>query len=336
MQFHLVLPGLGWATARSAALPALPLPRRAAGPRPPRWLPPSAPGTWLAARFGWTDARLPCASLRRAGGVSTRADAHWLYVDPVHLHFATANTCSWPTPGLRPSPATNPMRSSPGSTTPSPTSRPLRGAQPPTLVRRRPNELRLFFHPSPTSIAARCSSSCPGERHRPLGRLANEIEVWLYNHPVNAAREAAGQRTINGVWLWAPAPDPPAAPAHRVQADALFARGPRRRGRTEPTDRYPDGTGFAGRRAASSAGPASEPHRRLAGLEALGSDWFAPLAALRPQVAGCIAPATHSLCRSTVEAAAFGSSGAPDALLATARRKPNPLTRILPPPRPSM
>lgn len=33
-------------------------------------------------------------------------------------------------------------------------------------------------------------------------RLANEIQMLLHEHPVNAAREAAGQLPVNGVWFW--------------------------------------------------------------------------------------------------------------------------------------
>lgn len=33
-------------------------------------------------------------------------------------------------------------------------------------------------------------------------RLFNEIQMLLYAHPVNEAREACGESTINSVWLW--------------------------------------------------------------------------------------------------------------------------------------
>ena len=58
-------------------------------------------------------------------------------------------------------------------------------------------------------------------------RLSNELEVWLYNHPVNAAREAAGQRVINGAWLWGAGPRELRlpTPTGQIQADQPFARG---------------------------------------------------------------------------------------------------------------
>lgn len=45
--------------------------------------------------------------------------------------------------------------------------------------------------------------------HQPQGadvmtvqRIQTEIQMWLYQHPLNAAREARGQISLNGVWLW--------------------------------------------------------------------------------------------------------------------------------------
>jgi len=35
-----------------------------------------------------------------------------------------------------------------------------------------------------------------------LRRLASEIEMWLFEHPVNAARRARGAPVISSLWLW--------------------------------------------------------------------------------------------------------------------------------------
>jgi hypothetical protein len=35
-----------------------------------------------------------------------------------------------------------------------------------------------------------------------LRRLMSEIEMWLFDHPVNRARAAAAQPAVNGLWLW--------------------------------------------------------------------------------------------------------------------------------------
>lgn len=58
-------------------------------------------------------------------------------------------------------------------------------------------------------------------------RWINEIQVWLHNHPLNRAREEAGEPLVNSLWPWgggAPAV-PAAAPAPTVCADDPLVRG---------------------------------------------------------------------------------------------------------------
>lgn len=43
-----------------------------------------------------------------------------------------------------------------------------------------------------------------------LQRIQTEIQMWLYQHPLNVAREGVGQISINGVWPWAMAAEPKA------------------------------------------------------------------------------------------------------------------------------
>jgi hypothetical protein len=49
-----------------------------------------------------------------------------------------------------------------------------------------------------------------------LHQLANEIQMLLHTHPVNAARETAGQAAINSVWFWGEGARPNVAPRHDV------------------------------------------------------------------------------------------------------------------------
>lgn len=71
--------------------------------------------------------------------------------------------------------------------------------------------------------------------HLPIGpeamswhRVLNEVQMLFHGSAVNAARRRDGRPVINSVWLWgggvlsAPVP---AAPWHRVWADAALARG---------------------------------------------------------------------------------------------------------------
>jgi len=70
-------------------------------------------------------------------------------------------------------------------------------------------------------------------------RLMSEIEMWLFEHPVNEDRRARGLRPISGLWLWgggeadAPLPD---VQGWTAGEDPLFAAFARR-------VRYPDHPG---------------------------------------------------------------------------------------------
>ena len=60
---------------------------------------------------------------------------------------------------------------------------------------------------------------------RPLRRLQSEMQMLLYNHPVNDAREARRQMTINSFWLHGAGalPEPAGAAAGAQLADGLRA-----------------------------------------------------------------------------------------------------------------
>lgn len=55
------------------------------------------------------------------------------------------------------------------------------------------------------------SGGAPLARH--LAALFNEAQMFLYAHPVNEAREARGQATVNSLWLWGAAWEPAIGPA---------------------------------------------------------------------------------------------------------------------------
>jgi len=62
-----------------------------------------------------------------------------------------------------------------------------------------------------------------GEAAAEWHRLINEIQVWMHNHPVNQAREEAGQPTINSLWPWGAGAPPSAA---RAPAAVVAGEGP--------------------------------------------------------------------------------------------------------------
>lgn len=67
-----------------------------------------------------------------------------------------------------------------------------------------------------------------GARARQWRALLNELQMLLHTHAVNQAREAKGQPTINGAWLWGGGTLPAAVstlPWPHVFSDEPFARG---------------------------------------------------------------------------------------------------------------
>jgi hypothetical protein len=73
-----------------------------------------------------------------------------------------------------------------------------------------------------------------------LRRLASEIEMWLFDHPVNAARGARGVPVISALWLWGGGAGDAALPdvvGWTAGDDALFSAFPRRL--QYPTDSSP-------------------------------------------------------------------------------------------------
>lgn len=283
MDFHLVLPGLAW-PGRCPELPALPALAALLGHAKPSWHPASAPEHRLAELFG-ASGRLPHAALRRAGESDqpTSAAAHWLCCDPVHLHFSRDTLLLSDASSLA-----------------------IRAAEAAELIAglnetfadighfEAPAPERWYVtlaeQPKPQFYPLADVAGRPVQLFMPEGediarwaRLANEIEVWLYNHPVNAAREAAGLRTINGVWLWgAGAPNIPLqAPAQRIQADDPLSRGLAQFAgvSAEPADHYRSGSAFAVVDSLRTPALHGDWEAWRSALARLETEWFAPLLA---------------------------------------------------------
>jgi hypothetical protein len=59
-----------------------------------------------------------------------------------------------------------------------------------------------------------------------LRRLMSEMEMWLFDHPVNRARSSEGRQPVTGLWLWGGGPAGEAAPTVRgwcAGRDPFFA-----------------------------------------------------------------------------------------------------------------
>jgi hypothetical protein len=132
--------------------------------------------------------------------------------------------------------------------------------------------------------------------------LLTELQMTLYGHPVNTAREVRGDPVINSLWLWGAGKLPAAA---RAPWDSVSAADPvalglarlaavRHRGPGNGAKQWLDRAPEDGRhlvvldslRTARALGDMQAHARRLQGLE---DDWFAPLlAALKSGRVGMI------------------------------------------------
>ncbi len=117
----------------------------------------------------------------------------------------------------------------------------------------------------------------------------NEIQVLFHNHPVNAAREAAGQRPINNVWFWGAGTLPASleSPAPHLVMTSPLAIGLARAAGVEPSN-VSDFDALPADDTLVSLDALLPPSRYLdlepwqAALVQLEADWFAPaLAALQ-------------------------------------------------------
>lgn len=140
------------------------------------------------------------------------------------------------------------------------------------------------------------------DAHRPQGedaltwdRLQNEIQMFLFTHPLNQSREEQGEPTVNSLWLWGNgAPVTPSQPREILYSDAditqLLARAS---GATPEAAPHSLAAVLENTSAASCAWVqldrllAAAQYRDAwgwrAGLVALDADWFAPLLAAMRQ-----------------------------------------------------
>jgi hypothetical protein len=246
--------------------------------------------TWLAGAFELEEERIPAGALTALACGQAPGTQAWLRADPVHLRadrdrlilvpaeaFAvTAAEASALAAALAPLLA--------GKFT-------LFALQPGCWCLRVENEGESAASGSaPVELAgANIDPHLPPKQWHPL---LTEIQMALYEHPVNTAREARGDPVVNSLWLWGTGRLPASAggPWHSVSAEDPVAiglgrlAGMRQRapgaGAGEWLARAPeDGRHLVvldGLRGAQALGDAEGFVRRLQALEDL---WFAPLLA---------------------------------------------------------
>lgn len=284
MHVELVVPALFHATAEAPTLQLL----LARGRR--STASPVALESWYGAAFG-LDAPLPAGALSALAFDMDPAAGFWLRADPVHLRADRDRVLLIPSAGFELDReearqlcgALNQHFS--GQFT-------LQALTPDCWGLLAVSDMPMQTRP-PIEIAGRdMDAEMPDKRWH---ALLNEIQMALYQHAVNTAREARGAPVVNGVWFWGAGRLPARAtgPWQSVSAEDPVLLGlaklagmrhrPPGAGATAWLERAPE----EGRhllvldslRGASALGDADELAGRLLALE---EHWFAPLlAALR-------------------------------------------------------
>lgn len=157
---------------------------------------------FLCKRFG-LDAPLPVASISSRADGTTADNAYWLRADPAHLQAQrsqlvlvdgsmlaiTTAEASALTTALNQHFAQDKLH----FIAPHPTRWYIALDAAPELV----------THPLPAVAGKGINTYLPsGADGLRWNQIATEIQMLLHTHPVNQAREAQGQTTINSVWFW--------------------------------------------------------------------------------------------------------------------------------------
>jgi hypothetical protein len=244
--------------------------------------------TWLAGAFGIA-APLPAAPVRLLGDGGTPAGHDWLCLDPVHLRIEEraivlddpARLGLSPAEDLALREAVAPLIEAHGVL-----SAPIAGR----WYLRLPAAAAIETRPLPRLAGRPADPMLPGGAAGPAWRrLLAELQPVLHAHPVNQARAAAGQPTIDSLWPWGAGRLPTGT---RSSFDRLWTNAPQLVGLgalagiavEAAPDRFTPTTGRILARLdhladSLAAFDALTWRDRLASLEA---DWLAPaLAALR-------------------------------------------------------
>ena len=280
MHVELVVPGLFHAQAAAPALEMLLARGRRSAGRP------AALEDWYAEAFGLHGTPLPAGALTALACGLAPGDAYWMRADPVHLRADHDRVLLIPSQGFAlASEEAEPLAAALNAHFAGEFA--LHAVRPDAWCLQAVRELPASARP-PVAIAGRSvDAELPDKRWH---ALLNEIQMAMYQHPLNTAREARGEPVVNGVWLWGAGRLPAAAHGawQSVSAEDPVAlglaglAGLRHRasgaGAARWLERAPE-TGrhlvvLDGLRGAQALGDAQALEQRLRALEA---GWFAPL-----------------------------------------------------------
>jgi hypothetical protein len=223
----LIVPGLIWTRQALADLTidlSLPAFTTLLGRGRLRRLPPQGGTAMLAACAGLAPP-LPAAALRRLALRSDPGDAEWLCLDPVRLRFAERALivddpralCLTDEESAAFAAALAPTFASLGRIE----------ALSPGMWNLRLSAVAPDFQ-ALQEAAGRAATPLPQDAaYAPWRHAINEAQILLHAHPLNKAREAAGQAVVNSLWPWGGG-HLPATPASRH--DTLWSNDPVARG----------------------------------------------------------------------------------------------------------
>ncbi|MBS0513404.1 MAG: hypothetical protein JSR42_19785 [Proteobacteria bacterium] len=290
MQIQLLIPGLLWPTATLLG-PAtgLPLDGLAAllgrGRRQVRDFEPY--DRQLARLFGLDADAMPMAMLRRLGEPESpppEAGGHWLCADPVNLSFAREHMLlqAFPEGEVDAEEASelvaalNEIFADLGR---------FEACTPTRWYLHLDKPARVTLYPLDDVIGRPVKHFLPeGEEARLWQRTMNEAQIVLHNHARSRAREEAGLRAVNSIWLWGAGEfvRPPATAAGLVQAEDPLSVGLARAAGVRVS--APDVASALRQDTVVVLDSLRKPAQQLdleawrRSLEALERDWFAPLA----------------------------------------------------------
>jgi hypothetical protein len=180
--------------------------------------------SWLCRAFGLGEPpRVPAGALTAlAHGVDT-GEQPWMRADPVHLRADRDRVLLMPGQGLSVTP--DEAQSLAAALTPLLAGKFVLHPVSPLQWCLQMQQQQESSTAAPIDLAGADIDPYLPPKHWHL--LLTEIQMTLYDHPVNTAREQRGEPVINSLWLWGAgaAPAKAQAPWHSISATDAVAKG---------------------------------------------------------------------------------------------------------------
>ena len=182
----------------------------------------------LAECFGMPPDDFPVAALERLALDGAHRGGHWWRADPVHLLVDRDQVAMLPRNALGVTPEEARALAASINACYADDHMALETPRPDAWYLCVPQAWRCrTWDPARVEGRAITEFMPSGAEADPLRKLMTEIQMLLHTHPVNQAREAMGQPTINSVWLWGggPLPDRTAHAPARIIASLPLVQG---------------------------------------------------------------------------------------------------------------